>query len=185
MRVDETKFTSPSQGAKCPACGTVNRLPANVAQPIQQPIAPPKHEEPIPAIVGWLVVHDENTRPQTYLLKYGKNIVGRKSDAKPCDVMIESEDGYMSRNHCVVEVQRNRAGVYEYVLSEVGSTNGTFINADAEKRMKPGDEIYLADGDTVQIGRTKVVLKTLRTAKDAADAGKIVRNNPVSHTVVM
>lgn len=181
LRVDETKI-KPGQGVKCPNCGAVNKVPMSgtASSPgIQRP------EEPIPDIVGWLVVHDENTQSQTYSLRYGKNVVGRLSDSKPCDVMIDTTDGYMSRNHCVIEVARNRAGVFEYILSEVGSTNGTFINADPEKRLKSGDEVYLADGDTIQLGRTKVVLKTLKTTSNAGDASKAVKNSPMSHTVVI
>ena len=57
------------------------------------------------------------------------------------------DDITVSRRH--VEVSRAPAG--EYVLRDVGSLNGTYVN---RQRI---DEITLTDGDEVQIGKFKLV----------------------------
>ena len=57
------------------------------------------------------------------------------------------DDITVSRRH--VEVSRAPAG--EYILRDVGSLNGTYVN---RHRI---DEITLTDGDEVQIGKFKLV----------------------------
>ena len=134
---------------------------------------------------GWLVVHDENAHSQIFPLKVGINIVGRKSPSKPCEVMIDTQDSFMSRNHCQVEVLQRGNG-YLFVIKDLGSQNGVFINADRNSRLKKDDEIYLQNGDTVQIGRTKVVLKvpTHRTPNKESAHTQVV-NSDFSKTVIL
>jgi pSer/pThr/pTyr-binding forkhead associated (FHA) protein len=134
---------------------------------------------------GWLVVHDENAHSQIFPLKVGINIVGRKSPSKPCEVMIDTQDSFMSRNHCQVEVLQRGNG-YLYVIKDLGSQNGVFINADRNSRLKKDDEVYLQNGDTVQIGRTKVVLKvpTHRTPNKESAHTQVV-NSDFSKTVIL
>lgn len=57
------------------------------------------------------------------------------------------DDITVSRRH--VEVSRAPAG--EYILRDVGSLNGTYVNRERI------DEITLTDGDEVQIGKFKLV----------------------------
>jgi pSer/pThr/pTyr-binding forkhead associated (FHA) protein len=138
----------------------------------------------IPKECGWIIVHDEHTQSQTFSLQIGQNIIGRKSESKPCHIMIDTTDSYMSRNHCVLEVKQ-KGHRYEYLISDIGSTNGTFINADKSKRLKKGDVIFLKDGDVIQIGRTKVVLKTPDFAHDAHSAYTQVSNSDFSATIIV
>jgi diguanylate cyclase (GGDEF)-like protein len=65
-------------------------------------------------------------------------VIGRSSK---CDVQIEQES--VSRNHARIWRQNG-----EYVLRDLGSTNGTYVNDQAI------DEVLLRDGDRIQIGRT-------------------------------
>lgn len=70
-------------------------------------------------------------------LDEGRNLIGRLAD---CKVIIT--DGNTSRHHAVI--QRAGSG---FVVSDLGSTNGTFVNGDrlmADHR--------LADGDTITVG---------------------------------
>lgn len=120
---------------------------------------------------GWLVVHDEYTAPQSFPLKEGKQLVGRKSASKPCDVMVETKDMYMSRNHFYVEVIKNKLGAFEYILYNDAPVNPTFLRQQDVKNNKH----YLQDGDVIQAGATKIIFKTTqkaRTEKDAADQVK-------------
>lgn len=198
---------------KCSNCGYPNpvlaasRSSSVVSQPFQgnfvssnpagnehetKPLNP-QANRPVPMELGWLVVHDENAEQQTYPLRIGRQIVGRKSISRPCDIMIETNDPYMGRNHCVLEVKPSRTGSYEYFLSDVKmssgiaeqmSTNGTFVNAQPTA-LRPKDMVYLKDGDTIQMGNTKIVIKTLISAASAHDASRIVQETDYAQTVII
>ena len=186
---------------KCPVCGTLNRLDLSKFKNKGQAsndkttvnisgthgmsnIPGPPSPQNLDDVMGWLVVHDENTRQQTHSLKMGKNIVGRKSVSKPCDVMIDTDDTYMSRNHFAIEIGLGVNGL-EYLVYDVTSTNGTFINADKDKRLSQSDRIYLSDGDTIQAGRTKMVLRTKKMAGTAKNATDTVINTAPLKTIIV
>jgi len=158
----------------CPVCGTVNKL--DIAK-IKKSANNSDEKTTINTVnnlanaMGWIVVHDENTKQQTYTLKKGVNIVGRKSVSKPCDILIETDDTYMSRNHLAIEISQGTKGL-EYLVYDVTSTNGTFINGNKDKKLNQMDRVLLQDGDTIQAGRTKMVLRTKKvvgTAKNATN----------------
>ncbi len=65
-------------------------------------------------------------------------IVGRSSK---CDVQLDQES--VSRNHARISRQRSN-----YVIHDLGSTNGTYVNDELV------DEVVLRDGDQIKIGRT-------------------------------
>lgn len=200
---------------KCTNCGYPNPViagaqppaarPAQAAPPSQQIAAqpPPSMSQPPRPVasrprtsapeLGWLVVHDENADQQTHPLRIGKQVIGRKSVSRPCDIMIETDDPYMGRNHCILEVKPSRTGSYEFFLSDVKmtngmpeqmSTNGTFVNAQPAP-LRPKDMVYLKDGDTIQMGKTKVVIKTLITVASAQDASRIVQDMDYAPTVII
>src|SRR5271154_7199372 len=75
-----------------------------------------------------------------YLLDRETFIIGR---AEETDIQFDQES--VSRNHARI-VGHGDA----YVLSDLGSTNGTLVND------RPVDERALRDGDIVQIGQTIV-----------------------------
>ncbi len=135
-------------------------------------------------IVGFLIVHDEMTKPQTFTIKTGKNCIGRKDKDKPCEIMIETEDAYMSRNHCVIEGGMDKSGNICLILYDLGSLNGTYLNGNP-KRLSKEDKVYLEDGDTIQIGKTKVMVKLVKSSKTAEEARKNVMSLPYSKTVVI
>jgi len=196
---------------KCSNCGYPNPVSAGVKPSLvtTQPtdafkpdtaykapdndIASPAGSRPNAMELGWLVVHDENAEQQTYPLRIGRQIVGRKSISRPCDIMIETNDPFMGRNHCILEVKPSRTGSYEYFLSDVKmnsgnaeqmSINGTFVNAQPAA-LRPKDMVYLKDGDTIQMGNTKVVIKTLISAASAHDASRIVQETDYAQTVII
>lgn len=65
-------------------------------------------------------------------------IIGRSSK---CDVQLDQES--VSRNHARISRQRNN-----YVIRDLGSTNGTYVNDELI------DEVVLRDGDQIKVGRT-------------------------------
>ena len=172
---------------KCPKCKAVNKVPLSQNKSADDHLDENTIHKPVGNTheVGWIVVHDENTHTQTYPLRLGKNTIGRKSVSKPCDVMIETQDRYMSRQHCVIEVVQNRRGQYDYVIYNINTANGTFINASVDKKLSDHDEIYLKDGHTIQMGHTKVVLKTKEMALNINEAQNTVVNMNYSKTIFM
>ena len=138
--------------------------PARVAPQVSRP------RSVQPQRIGWLVIHDEYTETYTFDLRKGINRIGRHSDSTPRDVniAIHTKDKYMSRHHCNIEVQwLERENRHKYVLTDRNSSNGTFVNAG--KRISKRADISLRDGDTIQVGRTKLVLK-LPTSVDNSQA---------------
>ena len=170
---------------KCPVCSTTNKL--NIKKTTNKNM--PDNEKTIvntqnnlANAMGWLVVHDENTKPQTYTLKAGKSIVGRKS-SKSCDVPVETDDSYFSRNHFAIEISHGTKGL-DYLVYDVSSTNGTYINANADKKLNQMDKVLLQDGDTIQAGRTKMVLRTKKMAGTARNATNTVINTQHLKTII-
>lgn len=184
----------------CPKCGTKNKvtIPKDKLKQQINPVPNPKSEEeetdiqndaldtPLDGAMGWLVVHTENMEAKTYPLKKGTNKIGRltSSNANLLDVRLEG-DRYVSRKHCIIEVAGNRGkiGYILYEFKEKPSLNGTYLN-DKKYRIKPTDELYLEDGETIQIGRTKLVLKTKKTVHNAADARQQVGKTAIAQTII-
>lgn len=142
--------------------------------------------EPDPEVAGWLVVHDEKTPLQTFNLKMGKQLIGRKSESRPCDIMINSQDEYMSRNHFFIEVKTSINHGMIYILIDNGSTNYTFINTATLAMLKQNDQYILKDGDVIQAGETKIVFKSrTETVSNATEATRLVTTKAKGHTVLI
>ena len=101
---------------------------------------------------GYLV-HEE-TGQRFGLAADGRTTVGRFDpatglhpdlDLKPLDVHRST-----SRRHAVI---LERDGTF-FVREEVGSANGTFVNG---RRLQPGADVELHDGDRVQFGLVRMV----------------------------
>ena len=118
---------------------------------------------------GWVFVHDENTQEQSFDLKPGKNIIGRKSSVS-VDIPIKTNDEYMSRRHCMIEVIEKPGAGFKFLLSDFKALNGTFINGIAKKKLGTGDIFLLKDGDVIQLGMTKIVVRMNngRTSREKA-----------------
>ncbi len=136
-------------------------------------------------ITGWLIVHDETVEPQSFDLKIGKNSIGRKSSLD-VDIAIATDDMTMSRQHCVIEVSLNeRIEKYSFCINDFKSTNGTILNGHVERKLHEHDLIYLSDGDTFQLGMTKIVFKQNSSIKQKAAVVKEVLKQPYMPTVVI
>lgn len=82
-------------------------------------------------------------------------LVGRSPKAHL--VLDPRADRYVSRTHCLVDIRPPRV-----IASDLGSTNGTFVN---DQRVEHAD---LRDGDVLRIGRTRI--RVLVTASPPAEA---------------
>ena len=141
--------------------------------------------------IGWLIIHDEFTPTYTFDLRKGVNRIGRESETTDQDVSVRiaTQDQYMSRHHCDIEARWHSVkNVYEYVLSDKEyqrkphSKNGTFVNGSS--RLTRRDEVLLDDGDTVQVGRTKLVLKLPSSHRQKQDAESSVREMDFFKTII-
>jgi len=183
--------------AKCPRCGYINPLPP-------APVSAPDNADatmlfgrmavaslPLkPESLGWLIVKDELTDTQTFTLQLGPNTIGRQSARRPATHVIVTRDEYMSRPHCTVEVRVGKLGP-EYILRDgaliddgwKSSLNGTYLNGK-EPRLSQYDQFFLVDGDTIQIGETKLVLKAGTSVGSQKQAAQAVEAMDYERTVV-
>jgi pSer/pThr/pTyr-binding forkhead associated (FHA) protein len=131
-------------------------------------------------IAGWLIIHTEGIEDQSFPLKEGKNIIGRLTSTNLPDIPINN-DKYVSRQHACINIARNALNQFVYLISDLKSTNGIFINGDLEKLSDTPFE--LKDADTIQIGETKLVLKTIADVKTAEAAVSLVKKMDYKDTV--
>ena len=96
-------------------------------------------------VVGWIVAQNGNHRGHDFRLYDGKNLLGTAAD---CDIVVT--DPYLSAKHCTI---RHEDG--NFVLIDLDSTNGTFVNQKRVSKME------LIDNDTVRFGRTEFKFKSL------------------------
>lgn len=166
-------YSGKAVSIKCsnPKCG----LPMKVQVPAFNAGSEIKLPEPVPELPPTQVIinqqrktsgarlkiqKNDKTEEQTFFLKVGLNTVGRHSlqlnEFVP-DIPINSTDKKISRNHCEINlIMKDRN--FEALLKDNKSTNGTFISGTNEA-MKPGDEIYLNNGDIFIIGETKIQIE--------------------------
>ena len=112
----------------------------------------------------------ESEDGKSYDLNEGFNLVGRLSEVHKNDVGIDSDDAYFGRQHFVIDIVMpidSDSEVYDYILSDYNSKNGTAVIFAANKLKKELNEtarIYLRNGDIIIAGKTK--LKLVIPSKD-------------------
>jgi len=99
---------------------------------------------------AFIVVLSGDRMGDTFPLNEGRSAIGRGLHA---DIRVNDEG--ISRTHAVVNFDGTN-----YLLSDAGSTNGTFANGDRVS------EHVLAEGDKVQIGATSVLRFTFQEDTD-------------------
>lgn len=152
--------------------------PVNPQRPYNTP-------QPSSTEVAWLVIHDEATASETFSLRAGLNRIGRESQNTPHDVniMIRTNDTYMSREHCEIDARWNvHNSSYEFILTDKKSKNGTYVNGG--KKLSSQSAIRLKDRDTIQIGRTKMVLVLPSSTLDRQQASDLVGGGKYFHTII-
>ncbi len=91
------------------------------------------------ALAGFLVSYQDDAMGKFWPLWQGKNSIGRAETGQKVD--IEIAHGTTSTHHATVECDPQR-----FVLSDLGSTNGTFHNEEAigfqgRRELRDGDKI--------------------------------------------
>jgi hypothetical protein len=157
----------------CPACKTVNKI----VLPETETVTP---EENNPA--GWLLYSAATGETKTYILKAGTNTIGRKTENNTATVLLEVDDKTISRSHITIEIAVNKAGFFEYLVFDNNSANGTYINNEP---LKPGNELYLNNEDIIQLGLTKITLKTPYPSATKEEESKTILNNEEQKTIIV
>ena len=84
------------------------------------------------------------------------NKSGRRCVGTVINVPIETSDMSMDRNHCVINVKRNKQGKLVYTLRDAPSLTGTFLNNEI---LGDKDRVRIEDGAIVTIGATTFILR--------------------------
>lgn len=101
----------------------------------------PSHSDGSTTLVPQLFLADGSGR--SYALISGENCIGRGAEAH-----FTLADSGVSRRHAAVYWNGRTA-----ILSDLGSTNGTYVNDG------PVQDWQLADGDTIQVGTSTLVFR--------------------------
>ncbi|MCZ2101578.1 MAG: FHA domain-containing protein [Chitinophagales bacterium] len=111
------------------------------------------------------VVRNEFNDQQDFNLQEGDNIIGRSDIGQASTgahrIAIMTKDTRMSRKHCKITVSKLPDGAYEYVLADLGSTNGTFfMRGESRKHLDSYDKIMLKMDDKIGLGlRSEIIIK--------------------------
>ena len=124
LAADETRIFTPSVSRAAPAL------------PPPPPPPPPKVRVALKATAGPLTGQELTLEPGVH--KVGKS----PQEAPDVRVIRIPEDRYMSKEHATLTL-----GTVQLVLTDPGSTNGTFVNGERVSRalLKDGDELRLGE----------------------------------------
>lgn len=150
--------------------------PLSITSSFQAEYPSPEVSENGNMVIAWLVVHAEDHPTLLHELKEGKYVIGRAIPGNIPDISLNN-DQFASRKHAEIKVTPR-----EIYIVDLESRNGVYVNGQAKPvgRTVPQS---LFDGDTVQVGETKMVLKTKNTVPDEITALKTVRKMPYVPTI--
>lgn len=141
-------FTVAAPRPPMPAGGVSPRVPRGtvVKEESKKPgtvLYKDKRELPV---CGWLVVLRGRRQGRDFRIEKDNSVLGRNGS---CDYVIE--DDTVSSEHCRIRIEDSK-----FVINDLGSGNGTYLN---------GERIYhadLQDGDVLKVGESLVLFKEAR-----------------------
>lgn len=88
--------------------------------------------------------------PNSYQLKPGRNVIGRKASNSKASIQLETgENRRMSREHLIIEVKKEMGKGFVHIASLAkDNVNDTFIGGE---KLYPGDSFILAPGVTINL----------------------------------
>jgi len=117
-------------------------------------------------ILGWLVVVRtvEEGRQGTLIELDRPTVALSRAGVPPlgADKVIQFKDSFMSSGHAVLWSPPNGARTNAFTISDrenpSPSINGTFVSS---QKLAPGQVMRLSDGDTIKVGSTELLFKSL------------------------
>ena len=147
----------------CPSCGTVLQVKF---EPQKEPIEAHTYYAPkVSNNIGETVLATASNTHKAAILIYndieyplelGENIIGRKANSSHASVQISTDDRFMSRQHCRINVTSLSDGSLKATLCDYLNKNKTSVNGVT---ISQGDEIRLSDGDKITMGNTAITIK--------------------------
>lgn len=101
------------------------------------------------------VLHNFFGYKQTLPLTMGNNIIGRQSKGLDIQVPIITTDPSLGRNHCVINVKRNKQNKLVYTIRDFPSLTGTFLMNDL---LGKKEQVEMEDGAIVNVGATTFIV---------------------------
>lgn len=158
LTFDETKYTEgQSLVFVCEHCGKQfsirmgkTKLKSQVRQEV---LDEQEHKEEFGSIV---VIANVFGYKQVLPLSLGDNVIGRRCVGTVINTPIESGDMSMDRQHCVINVKKNKQGKLTYMLRDFPSVTGTFLMNEC---LTDKDRVKLEDGAIITIGATTLILR--------------------------
>ncbi len=155
LKIDESKIPAHLNAFNCPRC----KQPISISLLHQYKIVS-NSEDTIyiqkndNTTATLTVLPDACTPSQSFQLRTGINIIGRKNgNTSEAKIEIETNDKLMSREHIKIEAVQYGNGEYNYLLSDYSSKNQTRHNSHY---LNQGEIIVLRDKDEIEIGNTKI-----------------------------
>jgi FHA domain len=111
-----------------------------------------------PAPNPQLVVETGRLRGARFEVQPGRSEIGRQGGVA---ILLDDQD--VSRHHAVLERTGGRV-----VLTDPGSTNGTWVNRRRLRAGDPGDRVELHDGDELRLGSVTLRFSAAPTGADTA-----------------
>lgn len=141
----EAAFVQPEERYR-PRLKTTERAapPPPSAPPPTPRIEPTRRVEERAPAMAWLVIKSGPRLGQQFGLTRGRNTIGR--DGTRCDIVLD--DGAVSAEHARINFENG-----QFVIYDLASLNGTFVNRQRVQRQ------LLMDGDLIRLGNTTLVFK--------------------------
>ena len=93
---------------------------------------------------------------QVIPLKMGENVIGRYQKGNRINTPFETVDPSVDLTHCAITVSRNKRGQLQYVLRDLNSNTGTFVD---NVELKQGERRIIEDGSLFTLGATSIILR--------------------------
>jgi len=93
---------------------------------------------------------------ETYSLRLGRNLIGRKSNTSNADVQIPTNDFKMSREHAIINIKRIADGSLKALIRNCKKPVTTEVKG---MLLDANDEVVLTDGTELKLGNTIIIYR--------------------------
>ena len=93
---------------------------------------------------------------QVIPLKMGENVIGRYQKGNRINTPFDTVDPSVDLTHCAITVSRNKRGQLQYVLRDLNSNTGTFVD---NVELQQGERRIIEDGSLFTLGATSIILR--------------------------